>query len=286
MKPQIVGIINLTPDSFSDGGTYDDHQAVLCSIESMLPFVDIIEFGAESTRPGSFLQNENSKASLIDDVTEWERYQKFDIIKLIRFCVNHNVVVSIDSRHVSNIARLVDHGIAIVNDQSCGYQHMELMARDYLHLKFVLMHHLVLPSDRDVVIVGDNNQVIQQITKWWREKIAICQASGIDGSRLILDPGVGFGKNQEHACFLVNNMHLLVAAMPGMALMLGHSRKGFLRGFDIDQSLLAEVKDPVSLLDIKSALIAAVTYPYVAYFRVHNPRAISQILKNITTLCS
>ncbi|MES2677020.1 MAG: dihydropteroate synthase [Pseudomonadota bacterium] len=256
---QIVAILNLTPDSFFDGGKYNDDENAIRHLEILLNSgADIIDVGAESTRPN---------AVLIDAETERKRLK--NILPAIIAQVqkhNHknqtNVAVSLDSRHFQTMSWALDLGVDIINDVS-GFideKMIELAAQS--GKKIVVMHNLGVPASRNK-IVDPTLDIVQVLIEWMENKLIVLQKAGVKKSQIIFDIGLGFGKNAAQSIQLLKEVdRLRILDLP---LYVGHSNKSFLDEWQIDNCQTREEKT----VFISAYLMAK----NVEYLRVHNVAA-------------
>ncbi|MBR6026605.1 MAG: dihydropteroate synthase [Neisseriaceae bacterium] len=191
--PKIMGIVNLTPDSFSDGGTYSNNTTnALNYAEKLLKDgADILDIGGESTRP-------NAKA--ITQEQEWQR-----IKEVLREIVNWNIPISLDTRHTKTMQlALKENLIDIVNDVNAlgDKGAVELLSQNP-DTGICLMHMQGLPENMQN---NPNYQdVCLEVKKFLVSRINACLQQNIDRNRLLLDPGIGFGKTVEHNLALLKN---------------------------------------------------------------------------------
>lgn len=213
--PQIMGILNITPDSFSDGGDVTK-AAVLARLEQMLADgADIIDVGAESTRPG---------ATPLSHEEEWLRLEP-----VMDEIVNRSHVadrrVSLDTRHPQTALLALDAGVDIINDVSgCANPAMTsvLAAGD---CDIVCMHALTLPADPSVVM-HEGEDVVAALLSFAEQRITSLTTQGIAKERLMFDPGIGFNKTATQSWELLRRVQEFKAL--GVGLLIGHSRKSFL----------------------------------------------------------
>lgn len=211
-RVRLMGILNVTPDSFSDGGRLRSAEA---AIERGLQLVDqgadIVDVGGESTRPG---------ATPVPRDEELRR-----AIPVVEGLARQGVLVSIDTRHAAVMAAALDAGARIVNDVS-GLTHddaaLPLLGRR--DCAIVLMHMLGTPQDMNSR--ADYADVTGEVAAWLMARVAACQAAGIDRARLALDPGLGFAKKAGHSLALLQQVERLLAL--GLPLLIGASRKSFI----------------------------------------------------------
>ena len=236
-RAQVWGILNVTPDSFSDGGQFINPRQALAHAQSMLDAgADVIDVGGESTRPG---------ALKVDIATELER-----VLPIITAISRAGVTVSVDTMHADVAARAVEAGATIINDVSGGLNDPEILnvaARTGTDL--VLMHwrgHSDV-MDQMATYSGVTSEVVEHLQE--RRSAAIAQGVSID--RIILDPGFGFAKNAEHNWQLLRDIDSWMTL--GSRVLVGASRKRFLSDCVADDS-------DGSAQDRDAASTAVVTY--------------------------
>ena len=220
----IMGVVNVTPDSFSDGGLYlDPAKAVAHAEQLLLDGADIIDVGGESTRPGA--QVANSAATLRTPVSEEEELGR--VVPVIRALKGSQpkAIVSIDT-YKSAVARAaVEAGVEIVNDIS-GFRWDTNMAKTLADLKVgaVLMHTRGRPDEwRALPPIGDPVLLVRRELRQWAEAAVL---AGIKRDFLVLDPGFGFGKRFEDNYPLLGRFSELQQL--GFPLLAGTSRKSFI----------------------------------------------------------
>ncbi|CAN2224998.1 FolP Dihydropteroate synthase and related enzymes [Candidatus Nanopelagicaceae bacterium] len=228
----VMGILNVTPDSFADGGLhFDESLAIAHGLEMIGDGVDIIDIGGESTRPGA------------DRVPEEEEQAR--VIPVIRELAQQKVVISVDTMRASTARLAVEAGASIVNDVSGGAADPEMFSTVAdLGCKYTLMHWRGHSKDmnskavyNDVVV-----DVIQEVTIQLDKALA----AGIKRENIILDPGIGFAKDAEHNWEILNRIDEFVAL--GYPVLIGHSRKRFLGGDSPDEREEATVQVTQSLV--------------------------------------
>ena len=227
-----MGILNVTPDSFADGGKHlDTDVAIAYGLEMARDGADIIDIGGESTRPGA------------DRVSEAEEQAR--IIPVIRALAQSSAVMSVDTMRASTAKLAIEAGATIVNDVSAGAADPEMFsAVAAMGCKYTLMHWRGHSKDMNAkAIYGDVvADVIAELT------IALEKAltAGIKRENIILDPGIGFAKDAEHNWEILRNIDQFVAL--GFPILIGHSRKRFLGGDKPDEREAATVKVTQSLV--------------------------------------
>jgi len=213
---KLVGILNITPDSFSDGGDFFDAIAAIVHLERLWDEgADMVDIGAESTRPG---------ATPLSADEEWERLKPF-FATLTPAHVQKPL--SLDTRHPKNAKRALDKGYQCINDVS-GFANNEMIdtLRGY-NAKLVVMHSLSVPADKNIVL-DEALDVVQELSKWYHEKEKNLTDAGIARDRIIFDPGIGFGKTAAQSLDILARIGEF--KILGVPLYIGHSRKSFLKG--------------------------------------------------------
>ena len=211
-KPKIMGIVNLTPDSFSDGGVYSQNaQTALAHAEQLLKEgADILDIGGESTRPG---------ADYVSPEEEWARVEP-----VLAEVAGWGVPVSLDTRRTVIMGKaLALGGVDIINDIAALTDEgaVELLARQ-ADTGICLMHMQGLPENMQINPKYQN--VVGEVARYLKERAAECIAAGIAPQRIALDPGFGFGKNLQHNIALMRHLPELMAET-GFPLLIGVSRK-------------------------------------------------------------
>jgi len=258
--PQVMGILNVTPDSFSDGGQFTQIDLALNQVETMINNgATIIDLGGESTRPGA------------KDVSEQDEISRvIPVLKAIK--KRFDVLVSIDTSKANVMAEAIAADADIINDvralQNDGC--IEVMAQ--CDLPICLMHMQGLP--RTMQTQPQYNDLIEDIHKFFDNRIEACQNAGIIRERLILDPGFGFGKTMEQNFQLLAQFSLFKSF--NLPLLAGLSRKSMFGAL-----LNREVEERVSA-SVTSAVIAAQQGANI--IRVHDVRETVDALKILETV--
>jgi dihydropteroate synthase len=228
----VMGILNVTPDSFADGGLhYDTEIAIARGMEMIDEGVDIIDVGGESTRPGA------------DRVSEEEEQAR--VLPVIRALAESKVAISIDTMRASTARLAVEAGASIVNDVSGGAADPDMFATVAdLGCKYTLMHWRGHSKDMNSkAIYGDVvADVIEEVTMQLDKALA----AGVKRENIILDPGLGFAKDPEHNWEILNRIEEFTAL--GYPVLIGHSRKRFLGGDNPDEREEATVAVTQSLV--------------------------------------
>ena len=259
--PKLVGILNVTPDSFSDGGQYQSVEAATSHIKKMIADgAALIDIGADSTRPGSVC---------VGEVEEWRRLQPI-LESLSSSAESLMPRVSIDTHILSTAQRAIAMGVRSINDVSGGSPGMfELVARE--NCKIIIMHsRCKVPHDFSKKL---ERPVIDSIRRFFDRQIQTAERVGLPRSQLLFDPGMGGFLSTDYAVSieLIKNIHKLEDYFP---LYIGVSRKKFLH------HLTAAVL-PVNLegenIDEQSALVMQYLIKHISteklsqlFFRVHD----------------
>ena len=223
--PLVMGILNVTPDSFSDGGRYLDPAAALDRARQMIDEgADIVDIGGESTRPG---------AAATPERTELER-----VVPLVERVALLGIPVSADTRKSAVMRAAIAAGASMINDVSAlrGPGALEAIAGAPAPVAICLMHMRGEPEtmQQDVAYTA----VGAEVRGFLAERAAACEAAGIARERIVVDPGFGFGKTVEHNLDLLRRLPELVAL--GYAVLVGLSRKstiGALTGRGVDERM-------------------------------------------------
>jgi dihydropteroate synthase len=208
----VMGVVNVTPDSFSDGGRYLDHQAAIAHGLALAgEGADLLDVGGESTRPG---------AAYVDEATELDR--AMPVVEALAKA--SDVPVSIDTRKAAVARAALAAGAAVVNDVSAGRDDPDLLGvAARAKAPVVLMHMRGTPATMQEDPRYDD--VVAEVEAFLADRCAAAEAAGVAHDALVVDPGIGFGKRDEHN-------YALLAALPrltrlGHPLLVGTSRKGF-----------------------------------------------------------
>lgn len=222
-RPRVMGIVNVTPDSFSDGGCHDEVRAAIAHCERLVTEgVDILDIGGESTRPG---------AQRVDADTEWSR-----IDKVLAAAVTLGVPVSVDTCKADVMRRALDVGADVINDVQALRQPGALAVVAGSGAGVCLMHMLGEPDS--MMALAAYGDVVAEVAAFLAQRAQVARDAGIDAQRIALDPGYGFAKRTEHNLqLLAGQRHLSGLGYP---LLVGWSRKrtlGELTGRPVDQRL-------------------------------------------------
>lgn len=254
-QAQVMGILNVTPDSFSDGGQFSSFDKALAQVEIMiLDGVDIIDIGGESTRPGA-----------VDVSEEDELARVIPLLKAIKS--KFDIKVSIDTSKAEVMSQAIAHGADIINDVRALQNEGCLAVLAKSKVPICLMHMQGLP--RSMQENPQYDDVISEIKQFFIDRIQVCEQAGINRERLILDPGFGFGKTLEQNYQLLAQLHQFSDL--GLPLLSGTSRKSMIG------NLLSRNVDERLAGSLTTAIIAA--QQNASIIRVHDVKETVDALK-------
>ncbi len=246
--PWIMGILNVTPDSFSDGGRYLDIEAAVAQGLTMRDQgADIIDLGAESTRPGS------------QPVPAAEQERRvLDVIRRLREQIPPTVPFSIDTTSAQVAEAALNAGANWINDTSAGCDDPEMLSLAAERgAPIVLMHR----RSHDMQAAPQYTDVVREVIGHLADRVEAALAAGVAAEQILLDPGIGFGKRLEHNLALMAGLGELVDL--GFPVLLGTSRKRFL-------GTVCGGLEPSALMPATSATTAIGVMAGVQVFRVHD----------------
>ncbi len=254
--PILMGIVNLTPDSFSDGGKYKKKNIAIKHVKNLISSgAKIIDIGGESTRPG---------ANDIDSIKEWNRIKS--VLKVIK---NKKYLVSLDTRKSFVMERAYKIKLDIVNDVSgLNYDPNTVQFLKKTQKPFVIHHMKGTP--KNMQIRPSYKNVLLDIYDFFEFKLKYLRKAGIKHNNIILDPGIGFGKNLKHNITLLKNISIFHSL--GLPIMLGLSRKRFIK----DISELNDTKERIG------GTVSSCIQSYmqgVQILRVHDVKEVNQAFK-------
>jgi dihydropteroate synthase len=252
-RPLVMGVVNVTPDSFSDGGKFRDASAAIDHANQLIEEgADILDVGGESTRPGA-------EPVCIDE----ELRRVMPIIEALR---DMNVPVSIDTMKPEVMTAAIQGGASMVNDVSAlrAEGALEICAKG--NVGVCLMHMQGAP--RTMQLEPSYSDVVAEVKAFLRDRAMACEQAGIEKDRIVIDPGFGFGKNREHNLTLLR--HLEEFTVLGYAVLAGLSRKSVL-GKITGQEVVSRL--PAS---VAAALLAVQHGAQIV--RVHDVRATKDAL--------
>lgn len=260
-RPALVGIVNVTPDSFSGDGM-DADKAIALAEQLVKDGADIIDIGAESTRPG---------ATALTAEEEWARLAPV-LSRIMEAPWRRHVRLSVDTRHALTASRALDLGVEIINDVSGLHNHAMAQLLAGHNGDVVVMHALSIPADAAQTLPIECDVVAELLA--WKTKITQqAVGHGIAAERLIYDVGIGFGKTPKQS------LELMLAAAQfqqnGGRWLFGHSRKSYLTLFT---SADAPLRDDLTL-----AFSAQLAHAGADFIRVHAVARHAQLFDQLCT---
>jgi dihydropteroate synthase len=211
-SPRVMGILNVTPDSFSDGGTFNILENGLVQAELMLSEgADIIDIGGESTRPGAQAVSVQQELDRVIPVIE-SMYQRFDTI------------ISIDTSKAQVMTEAINAGASLINDVRALQENGSLDAAVAANVPVCLMHMQGQP--RAMQQNPQYDDVVKDVMTFLQERISVCCDAGINAGQIIVDPGFGFGKSLEHNYKMLANLEAFHKL--NVPILAGMSRKSMI----------------------------------------------------------
>ena len=254
-----MGVLNVTPDSFSDGGQFFSFDQAIAQAERMISEgADIIDVGGESTRPGSEFVSEEEELRRVIPVIE-------------RLAAKGSVPISIDTTKSSVARAALQAGAEIVNDIS-GLRFDSAIAGDAANAGagLVLMHSRGTPKDMQQLPWAKD--IMGEVIKGLSDSVAIAKQHGVARETIVIDPGIGFGKTVAQNCELIAKLDQIARAFPDLPIMIGTSRKSFigklLDGAPADERLYGTIASVVASV-LQGAHI----------IRVHDVRAAADAIR-------
>jgi len=211
--PNIMGVLNLTPDSFSDGGKFNSKKkGINQAINLINSGANLIDVGGESTRPGSKVIKEN---------LEWQR-----INKILKSLIKKKIPISLDTRKSQIMSKGINLGVKLINDVSgLEFDTETLNVLKKYKVPFVIQHSQGTPDNMQKNPRYKNE--LLDIYDFFEKKIKLLRSKGIKHDKIILDPGIGFGKNLKHNMSLIRNISVFHSL--GFPILVGNSRKRFIK---------------------------------------------------------
>mgnify|MGYP001199163811 CR=1 FL=1 len=211
--PNLLGILNLTPDSFSDGGKFNSKKRAVNHAMNLMRYgTDLIDIGGESTRPGS---------KAISETLEWNR-----INKILKLLIKKKIPLSLDTRKSNIMERGINQGVRLINDVSgLNFDINTISILKKYKVPFVIQHSKGLPENMQKNPSYKNE--LLDIYDFFEDKLKLLRSKGVTHNNIILDPGIGFGKNLKHNMSLINNISIFHSL--GFPILVGNSRKRFIK---------------------------------------------------------
>ena len=255
-NPILMGILNLTPDSFSDGGKHNNFKSAKKQINKLINAgASIIDIGGESTRPGS---------KEVSATEEWKRIHKK--LSLIR---KKKVIFSLDTRKSYIMQKSLKYGVKIINDVS-GFEYDKKTIDFLKKTKIPFVIHHMKGSPKTMQNIPKYKNVLLDIYDYFEEKIKYLRSIGIKHNNILLDPGIGFGKNLKHNITLINKISIFHTL--GFPILLGLSRKRFIKDISNENDSKDRIGGTVS-----SCIFSMLQG--VQILRVHDVNEVNQSIK-------
>ena len=254
--PILIGILNATPDSFSDGGKYLKSSVAFQQIKKLKKDgAEIIDIGGESTRPGS---------DTVGNLTEWNR-----IKSKLKYAKKNKIIVSLDTRKSFILKKSLPFKINFLNDVS-GLSHDSKMINLLKLSKVPFILHHMLGTPKTMQKNPKYNNIILDIYDFFEKKLEFIRANKINHKNIILDPGIGFGKNLKHNITILNQISIFHSL--GFPVMLGLSKKRFIKE-------LAGSNDSYERIGGTTSSCIYAMMQGVQILRVHDVNEIQQAIK-------
>ena len=242
-RPCVMGVLNVTPDSFSDGGRYEDpKRAIERGREMVAEGADIVDVGGESTRPG---------ATPVDKSDEIRR-----VLPVIEALASEGVIVSVDTMKPAVMRAALHSGVSMINDVSALREAGAMEAVAAGRVAVCLMHMRGTPATMQQAIAYDD--VVAEVRDFLAERVRACEDAGIARERIVVDPGFGFGKGVSQNLALLNRLREI--ADLGFPVLAGLSRKstiGAITGRDDDDRLAGSVAAAVMAVERGASIVRA-----------------------------
>jgi dihydropteroate synthase len=257
----VMGIVNVTPDSFSDGGMFGSPaDAVDYGVGLVEEGADILDVGGESTRPGSDPVSADQEIARVLPVIEG-------------LVAKTDTPVSVDTRKAKVATAALEAGASIVNDISAGADPEMFGAVRHSTAGMVLMHMKGEPKTMQVDPMYED--VVSEVRDFLRERVEAAVFAGIEADRLCVDPGIGFGKDLDHNIALLRKLDVFKSLAPG--LLVGPSRKRFI-------GTLTSAEDPADRVDGTAAAVAWCIANGADVVRVHDVKAMTRVARVIDAI--
>ena len=255
----VMGVLNVTPDSFSDGGRFNDQMiATNHALQMVQDGADIIDIGGESTRPGS------------DRITVKEELDR--VLPVISALANSGVAISVDTMRAEVASAAIDAGACMINDVSGGKSDPEMLSYvATLNVPYILMHWRG-PSNI-MNTLTDYNDVVADVTREVSNQVDVAVAAGIARERIAIDPGIGFAKTVDQNWPILKHLEVLEGL--GLPILMGASRKKFLGELLAKDGVARDSDERESATTAISTLMAARGLWAV---RVHDVKASSDAI--------
>lgn len=261
--PKVMAILNVTPDSFSDGGQNFSLESVKSTVEAMIAAnVEIIDIGAESTRPGALSISSKEEINRLSDILPYVRKVTKDT----------GIKISLDSRNFETISRFIEY-IDWINDVEFGSDsHILDLVKEY-NKYYCFCFSTSVPVDKNKFLPSDTD-LVDFFNHWIDAQIKRYNDYGIENNKLIFDPGIGFGLSIKHSLEVIKKFDQINTM--GIRTLIGHSRKTFL---SVSGEGNAAKRDPET-----HAVTSFLIQKNIDYIRVHNFQETRRVLSVLEEL--
>jgi dihydropteroate synthase len=258
-RPLLLGILNITPDSFSDGGSFFDKETAISKAHEMIKDgADIIDIGGESTRPFSKAVSSEEEVKRI-----------LPVLKMIR----DFSIVSIDTRNAKTAEIVLDNGAHIINDISALSDPLMADVVSRYTAAIVLMHMKGTPENMQ--LDTEYHDLLADISAFLLDRITLSLEKNINRESIVIDPGIGFGKTPQQNLYILNNVNEFTKL--GYPVLIGASRKSFMKAIGFEN-----IKERL-IPSITTALYSAMTG--ASFLRVHDVKETKQALDTLFAIC-
>ena len=259
----VMGIVNVTPDSFSDGGLFTGpRDAIAYGVQLAADGADILDVGGESTRPGS------------DPVpVEEELARVVPVVAGLAEAAPEGIALSVDTRRPEVATAALDAGASIVNDVTAGSEPTMFEVARAMGAGLVLMHMLGEPKTMQDAPRYDD--VVTEVRDFLGDRVEAAAAAGIERERVCVDPGIGFGKDLDHNLALLREIDSFAGL--GVPVMVGASRKRFI-------GRLTGVDEPAERVDGTAGVVAWCAAQRVDVVRVHDVRRMVRVVRVVDAI--
>lgn len=233
-KPLLMGILNITPDSFTDGGQYFKLEDAINHAQKLIDAgVDILDIGGESTRPGATFVSEEEEIKRVIPVIKKINKLKQQSVYRIPYTVSRTsfqaFLISIDTYKFRVAKKALEAGADIINDVSGLTKDPDMIKiASEANCKVIIMHNKGIPATKPEVRSKEaHTSVIEEVYNWLEKQTNFAIENGIKRENIIIDPGIGFGKTPEEDLFLIENLQELKSL--GFSILIGSSKKSFIK---------------------------------------------------------
>ncbi len=241
---KLFGILNLTPDSFSDGNLYSTHEKAILHARELSKTVYAIDIGPQSTRPNAEILGYDQEIVRLGNIIQE---------------ISHFSNTSIDSFHFETQKFAIQQGVSYINDVT-GFRDEKIFQYAPRNIRFIFMHNLGVPPVKTNFLNCDGDEMIREIKAWGLKKLQHFEGLGVKSDRFVFDIGIGFGKTAEQSLYLIENIEKFCDF--STPIMVGHSRKSFMELIKPNASI--DERDTIT-----QSLTQSMSQKGIEYFRIH-----------------